>query len=161
MPISKEKIAYNKHQNGSKRRGIGFHFTFEEWVVWWERHLGPDWFVKRGRKTGQYVMARNGDLGEYEETNVDCLLAPDNTSQRKINGTSPRGTKHGQTQLTELIVKKIYLATGSSVTISKRFGVTNDIVKNIRSKRAWIHTTATLPSDHIRRYKPRSFPSYR
>ncbi len=50
MRSVKDAFWLQKHK--SKKRGIEFLFTFEEWVNWWETQLGPDWFKKRGRKKG-------------------------------------------------------------------------------------------------------------
>lgn len=71
--------AFNAHRSGARGRGVSFHFTFEEWCDWWESHLGPDWFEKRGNKRNQYVMARRGDAGPYHPDNVKCIVAQANT----------------------------------------------------------------------------------
>lgn len=65
-----------------KKRGIKFQFTYEEWVAWWEKHLGPDWFEKRGPQFNKYVMARYGDKGPYAPWNVKCILAGENIDER-------------------------------------------------------------------------------
>ena len=55
-------------------RGIAFHFSFEEWCQWWESNLGPDWFKKRGRQMGQYVMGRNTLDVSIVKRPVQCVV---------------------------------------------------------------------------------------
>jgi len=59
------KMKFYNHRVRSKRRGIPFEFTYEEWINWW----GED-IVNRGRNQGQLVMARKGDAGPYHIDNV-------------------------------------------------------------------------------------------
>ena len=56
---------YLDHRTRSKRRGIPFEFTYEEWINWWGEDL-----TNRGRNQGQLVMARKGDAGAYHPDNV-------------------------------------------------------------------------------------------
>jgi|SRR6185369_15376265 len=79
----KDKVwwAYYNHLAKARRRGIPFEFTFEEWVNWWEDHLGGNWFKKRGSHKGQYVMARFNDAGPYTPKNVKCILCTENASE--------------------------------------------------------------------------------
>jgi hypothetical protein len=76
------------HKRSAKERHIGFKFTYEEWVAWWETNLGPDWINKRGCKRGQYVMARKGDKGPYAPWNVECVTCSEN-----IVGRPPKNTR--------------------------------------------------------------------
>ena len=61
---------YADQRRNSKKRGIDFQFTYEEWLDWW----GDD-IINRGKQKGQLVMARHGDTGPYHINNVfkcDC-----------------------------------------------------------------------------------------
>ena len=83
----------------SRNRGIAFRFTFERWVAWWEKHLGPDRLSLRGTKSHQYVMARKGDKGSYCVANVECITASKNMTDANHNnphgnGGATRGYKH-------------------------------------------------------------------
>jgi len=71
--VQTPKRAFQYHRNNARKRKIKFSFTFEEWVKWWETNLGPDWYLKRGCKSGQYVMARKRDRGAYKVANVKCI----------------------------------------------------------------------------------------
>jgi len=56
--------AFQQQIRDSRVRNIEFKFTYEEWINWW----GVD-ILKKGRKSGQLVMARYKDQGCYEPTN--------------------------------------------------------------------------------------------
>lgn len=81
VSIKKAKLCFNDHKKNARKRGIDFHFTFEEWVKWWEDNLGPDWLKLRGRSSKQYQMARKGDEGPYCVHNVECLTRAENSAQ--------------------------------------------------------------------------------
>lgn len=71
---------YHNHKARSKRRGIAFEFSYDEWIAWW----GDD-ISNRGRNTGQLVMARIKDTGPYHPTNVYKTTVEQNVSDR-VNG---------------------------------------------------------------------------
>jgi hypothetical protein len=122
------------------KRGISFHFTFEEWVEWWEANLGPDWLKKRGRKRGQYVMGRNGDKGPYAKWNVKCI-----TTERNCVG-SPKGQKKNAKprKISAEDVKAIFYAKGKKAHIAVAYGVSNRLVSLIKSKEARFSITKDL-----------------
>jgi len=76
--------AYRDHKSNSKRRGIPFRLTYEQWLGIWKAsgklHL-------RGRKRGQYCMARINDKGAYEVGNVEIILVQHNHSEAYSNMT--------------------------------------------------------------------------
>lgn len=59
--------AYKNQVRSSRKRGIDFLLTFEEWRDWW---LIDDRWGNRGRCAGQFVMARKGDAGPYSIDNI-------------------------------------------------------------------------------------------
>ena len=67
---------YHNHKVRAKKRGLEFHFTYEEWINWW----GDD-IINRGRKLGQLVMARNGDQGPYHPSNVRKATVEENVKE--------------------------------------------------------------------------------
>jgi hypothetical protein len=77
--LSKEH--YIRHKYNSKQRGIDFELTYEQWLEIWESsgfaHL-------RGRKKGQYVMARYGDIGSYSINNV-CIVPQEKNHTDSLN----------------------------------------------------------------------------
>ena len=75
-------LAWKAQRDAAKGRGIAFRFTLVGWWLWWKaelRRLGPD--AVRGRKRGQYVMARNGDQGAYEDGNVRAATPAENGAE--------------------------------------------------------------------------------
>jgi hypothetical protein len=70
--------AYRRQRNNADRRGIAWLFTFATWLaVWRESGL----LHMRGRRKGQYVMARFGDVGPYAPHNVCIKPAEENVSE--------------------------------------------------------------------------------
>lgn len=59
--------AYKNQVRSSRKRGIDFLLTFEEWRDWW---LIDNRWSNRGRHSGQFVMARRGDAGPYSIDNI-------------------------------------------------------------------------------------------
>jgi hypothetical protein len=94
MPYKDKRFdAFRRQRMESRKRGIAFHFTFEDWVAWWEEHLGLEWLTKRGSKRHQFVMARKGDMGDYHRSNVECITASQNATDNNYN--NPDGHNHG------------------------------------------------------------------
>lgn len=126
-------------------RGIEFKFTFEEWVVWWETHLGPEWMKYRGRRHCDYVMARKGDVGAYEAGNVVCMTASQNLIDRRVFPKQlPKLDASGKriyAKLDAIKAKKIYEAEGTQNEIARRFNVSTRLVRMIKAKQVWKHAT--------------------
>ncbi len=74
---------YIRHQANANRRGIPWKFTFETWWKMWED--SGKWEL-RGRKSGMFCMARNGDRGEYSPENVQIV-------QMGVNSTEAQKTR--------------------------------------------------------------------
>ena len=85
-----EMFAYSKHKQDAKKRGVPFFFTFDEWWAVW-RDSGK--WEQRGVRKGQYVMARFGDKGGYETSNVRICTSSENGSER--NRVNPLPSKRG------------------------------------------------------------------
>ena len=138
-----ERLAFLGHRFGAKKRGLGFDFTYEQWVGWWEKHLGPDWFTLRGTGTGQYVMARFGDKGPYSVENVRCATG----TQNRKEGLHRKD--RGYAKLTEEQVRVIYLKVksgprGTAMRMAEQFRVTDRTVRDIARKLTWGHVTDSL-----------------
>lgn len=81
----KARRAYYQHVRGAEKRGIAFEFSLDEYIQWWESHLGEDWIWMRGRHPNQYCMARYYDSGPYAAHNVKCITNRANLAERKHN----------------------------------------------------------------------------
>lgn len=73
--------AYRGQYDSAKRRGVGWGFTYLEWVrVWVESgHL-----VERGVKGDGYVMSRFNDSGPYKPGNVEIIRSSENLAQPQV-----------------------------------------------------------------------------
>lgn len=75
--------AYKAQRKRAEQRGIEWGFTFETWLGVWDAsgvaHL-------RGKRMGQYVMARNGDVGPYTPDNVVICTVSQNFKDAYKNG---------------------------------------------------------------------------
>ena len=129
--------AFMLHKSGAGQRGIEFHFAFEEWVAWWEASLGPGWLALRGKKLGQYVMARNNDIGPYAPWNVKCITHSQNSREQPKNG-----------KLTEeqviFIYRKLRARQMTKKQLAKQFDVSHHTVREITRKRTWRSVTDPL-----------------
>jgi len=138
------RTSFTKQRHKAKTRGIEFNFTFEEWCSWWEANLGPDWPVKRGRKLGQYVMARKGDSGPYRADNVLCITAQENVKMSfELRGILPREPakrvrkKYGK--LTPKEVRTIFRTQATQRALSKKYLVSERMIRLIKNKQVWQH----------------------
>jgi hypothetical protein len=76
-----ERLAYNAHKGGAKRRNIAFLLTFKEWLAIW---FDSGKWEQRGRGSDQYCMARYGDAGPYAIGNVRICTIAENTSEAHL-----------------------------------------------------------------------------
>jgi hypothetical protein len=74
--------AFYSQRHSSICRGILFLLTFEKWLKIWvdSGHLSD-----RGRRKGQYCMARFGDIGPYATNNVRIITNTENNAERKCS----------------------------------------------------------------------------
>lgn len=79
--------AYIDQKFNSRKRRIGFHFSFAEWWEVWQR--SGHWH-ERGCRRGQYVMARKLDRGPYERGNVEIVTVEANLIGRPISAATRR-----------------------------------------------------------------------
>jgi hypothetical protein len=77
----KPRRAYAFNKQSARQRGIPFEISFEEWLAWWQRELGPDWQLLRGRARYQFHMARIGDHGPYKLGNIKCITNSENIKE--------------------------------------------------------------------------------
>ena len=79
--------AYACQKFAAKRRRIAFLLTFEEWLKIWKASKR---LPQRGRRYGQYCMARYGDKGPYAVGNVRIILNEHNHEEQ----VKPTGWHH-------------------------------------------------------------------
>lgn len=75
---------YQQHKGNCKRKKdvhgnpVEMRLTFLQWIEIWESSGHAE---SRGRRKGQYVMARCDDTGHYEVGNVFIQLATENIAE--------------------------------------------------------------------------------
>jgi hypothetical protein len=80
-------VAYAQQRSGARIRVIDWLFTFETWLAWWE---ATGCLPGRGRRRGQFVMARNGDTGPYSPENVHLSTQEGNSTEAGANRRQAR-----------------------------------------------------------------------
>lgn len=86
MPMEKVRMlfavgatrAYTMQRRQSRDRGIEWLFTLETWWAVWD--ASGRW-EQRGRKLGNFVMARKGDVGPYSPDNVYICTCTQNLQE--------------------------------------------------------------------------------
>lgn len=91
MDIRDAKAKYRKHKATAKQRGIEWAFDFNEWCEVWQKSGKWD---QRGKYSGQYCMARFGDIGPYSKNNVKIISNIVNHNEAHLGKPKPRGAEH-------------------------------------------------------------------
>lgn len=68
---------FKQQRWGASGRGIEWQLTFDEWLAIWKE---SGHFAARGKRAGQYVMGRRGDVGPYSKDNVYICLFTQNVA---------------------------------------------------------------------------------
>lgn len=130
--MHKVRAAFRTQKYSAGKRGIRFEFTFDEWVAWWQHHLGDGWMSKKGCRRGQYVMARFGDKGPYTWDNTKCILSEDNHIEYNVNRKSSRGWIYKE--LPMAVVLAVYLDQRRYAEIADDFKITRHRIQCIKQK---------------------------
>lgn len=86
MPMEKLRVlwdcgatrAYTMQRRQARDRGIEWLFDFDSWWKVWD--ASGRW-EQRGRRVGEYVMARKGDAGPYSPENVYICTCTQNLQE--------------------------------------------------------------------------------
>lgn len=82
--------AFNSQARRAIARGIEFKLTLKDWWGIWDE--SGKWGL-RGRGTGAYCMARNGDVGPYEVGNVTIKTVEENSSEGQYTNVKRRAKR--------------------------------------------------------------------
>lgn len=128
--LKKAKDAFLDNRATAKYRGIGFNFTFDEWHKLW---LDSGHWHERGKRKGQYCLARFGDQGAYELGNVKICTTDENSKERKC--------RPGNQRLSEDDVRRIRSLDGKikRKLIAEEYGIDYWHVRDIQKRRCWEH----------------------
>jgi hypothetical protein len=72
---------FKEQQNKAKQRGIAWRLPYWEWLQIWQDSGHLD---ERGVRSGQWVMARPGDVGAYEAGNVRIVHVETNHREGQV-----------------------------------------------------------------------------
>ena|SRR5215469_9931236 len=81
------RMRFVRQRLDAKRRNVPFLLTFGEWLKIWQD--SGKW-EHRGRRKGQYVMARFGDVGPYEIGNVRICTVSENQAEMYSHSSNER-----------------------------------------------------------------------
>jgi len=79
LDITWAQRAYGAQKTQSIKRGIGWQFTFEEWLLWW----GDD-LMRRGTSRHSLQMQRIADSGPYSPSNTVKGMPARNQMTKKL-----------------------------------------------------------------------------
>jgi len=128
---------YASHHISAQKRGILFELSYGQWLkIWiWSGHLH-----ERGRKIGQYCMARIGDTGPYAVDNVKIILRTENS--REINKEARSRISASRRNNAKILVD--YL--GNAMTIPEAICAAGSTVSTgvvlDRLRLGWLHREA-------------------
>jgi hypothetical protein len=118
IPTARSK--FSAHKAAAKRRGIAFEMTFEAWLDTWER---SGRFAQRGRRAGEYHMARHGDTGPYAVDNVKIITTRENVAEvkgKKGRKRPPFSAEHKRKLSEAHIGKKASAATRKKLSAMRK-----------------------------------------
>ena len=116
------RARYTVHKAHAKSRGVEFTLTFEAWWALWEPH-----WAQRGKRVGDYCMARSDDKGGYTPGNVVVKPVEANLVEQLSSGAHvTRKLSRSDLKAIRALVNQI-----SDAEIASRFGVSQPHVTRI------------------------------
>jgi hypothetical protein len=116
------KKKFTIHKSRAKDKGTGFELTFEQWLNIW---LESGHWHERGKKKGQYVMSRKGDVGPYAIDNVYINTHANNIREAWLGRKrGPASNEHKELNRISQLGKK-----QSQATIDKKVTSYKETVK--------------------------------
>lgn len=134
--MSTPESAFKNHKERARVRKIPFNFSYIEWIAWWEKQLGPNWFKLKNCGRG-YVMARYKDAGPYAPHNVKCVHQLVNLSESRFGKL--RGAQHPRCKITETIALDIKKSKLTCRQLAAQYGLSPGYVSEIRTGVKWGH----------------------
>lgn len=115
---------YVQQKAHAKARGIPFTLTFEQWWAIWEE--SGQW-ENRGKRPGQFCMARNNDAGGYTPGNVSIQRVGANLAEQLDTG------KHTSVKLAPGDLDKLLALSGSKTQkeLADLFGISQPYVSRL------------------------------
>jgi hypothetical protein len=147
IDINDSHLYYSSQRQHAKARGIPFSLTFEEWVEIWDN--SGKWHL-RGKKKGQYVMARNEDKGGYEKGNVSIIPATINIQLQRAARPAPTLGKNWKRLAKEQVIE-IRNSSETQGDLAKKYKVAKSTIWSIQNKKVWknIESSSSEPIQKI------------
>jgi hypothetical protein len=83
--MSLAKAKYCSQRGLSRRRGIEFNLSFDQWYQWW-LDQGVDKNIKNpNQSANDLTMGRKGDAGGYTLDNIECVTRSKNSKDAWSN----------------------------------------------------------------------------
>lgn len=120
---------YKLHKLHAKQRNIPWDFNYCQWIKIW---LKSGHWYERGKKPGQYQMARYGDTGPYSPNNVRIITVGDNVREAHL------GRKYSQETCDRMSKSRI----GNKNRLGKKH-TPETKAKISAAKKGWKPTKAT------------------
>jgi hypothetical protein len=132
--MGKVYAKYHHQRRTALKRNIDWCFSYPQWVRWWEKQLGKNWFVKRGAGPDQYCMARFNDVGPYQEDNVKCVLWSENRKEQ--TGPAPIGETNRLSKLSD--AQRLYIRNSDEhwSTLAAKFHVHRTTIQRVQRKKS-------------------------
>jgi hypothetical protein len=97
------RMAYMRQRRRAQQRGIPFKLTYLQWLEIW---AASGVFDKRGRKSGQYNMARHGDKGAYEVGNVSIVTHNQNMAEANAKRKGETRSSQARVNVSKGLMKR-------------------------------------------------------
>lgn len=122
---------------------VGLHSPCGERFFFQIHRLVIEAFVGAG-DNGNHVAHMDGNPKNNNIENLKWCTPKENNSHKKIHGTNRAafGEGHGMSKINMGTAKQIYEACNNGLTqreIAKNFGISQQLVSNIKLKKSWGH----------------------
>jgi hypothetical protein len=91
---------------------------------------------------GQVVRHLDGDKKNCAKNNLKYGTHQENSDDQILHGTTRKGQQHPMAKLKDEDVRAIRAASGSNIQIAAAYGVSDQMVSRIRTRKNWKHLDA-------------------
>lgn len=121
------------------RRYLGFRALGEPRQV----HVAVCEAFHGPRPEGHHAAHGDGDKTRNRADNLAWKTPLQNAADKIVHGTQPHGVVHHNAKLTDDAVRDIRSTTGPQADMMRKYGVSQQLVSQIRNGKGWPHVSAT------------------